>query len=223
MTWNNDWPDGTKSVKTNENSGVQNTQYIKSRMNFDHYWDQDADSNGHHAKVEMPSLENASTFSKVTLDANNDPSAFTNTSMKCMFYTRPKTSTEAPGNQISEPYAFVEDTANTAKQYMQIGARVMLKFSVSGGSIVNNANGNPWDYMHNITNVVRDSTGIFNVTFKTLPSADYVAIATALRDSGSVKSVNIKSQTTTTLQLLCTNEDGNARDPSGINLIIFGG
>lgn len=54
MPWNSTWPDGSKSVKGNEASGAQNTTYIETEMQDDHYWNEDSNKDGHHKKVEMP-------------------------------------------------------------------------------------------------------------------------------------------------------------------------
>lgn len=53
MTWNTLWPDGSKTVKANETPGQQNTTYIKTTMQEDHYWDEDGTKDGRHKKVEM--------------------------------------------------------------------------------------------------------------------------------------------------------------------------
>ena len=54
MVWNSTWPDGSKPVKGNTATGNQNTSYIETTMNIDHYWNIGMDEDGHHAKVEMP-------------------------------------------------------------------------------------------------------------------------------------------------------------------------
>lgn len=52
MPWNGSWPIGTQSVKSNRVTGQENTTYIKSTMEVDHYWI--GAYPGKHAKVTMP-------------------------------------------------------------------------------------------------------------------------------------------------------------------------
>ena len=54
MTWNNPWPVGTQSVKTNLVPGQQNTDYIETYMNKDHYWDDSTNTDGHHKWMQLP-------------------------------------------------------------------------------------------------------------------------------------------------------------------------
>lgn len=54
MPWNTIFPDGSKSVKQNETPGQQNTTYIKTTMNNDHYWDIGSNEDGRHKYVNMP-------------------------------------------------------------------------------------------------------------------------------------------------------------------------
>jgi len=53
MVWHVVAPDGTKSVKANETILQENTTYIKTTENTDHYWHVGADEDGHHQQVQM--------------------------------------------------------------------------------------------------------------------------------------------------------------------------
>lgn len=53
MVWRTTFPDGSKSVKANESIGQDNTTYIKTTMQLDHFWDESA-SDGYHRKVSYP-------------------------------------------------------------------------------------------------------------------------------------------------------------------------
>ena len=54
MTWNNPVIDGTKSVKFNKTAPNENTNYIETNMQLDHFWDEDANEDGHHRQIQMP-------------------------------------------------------------------------------------------------------------------------------------------------------------------------
>lgn len=53
MTWTNPVVDGTKSVAFNKAAMNNNTAYIETKLQLDHYWDEDANKDGHHKLVEM--------------------------------------------------------------------------------------------------------------------------------------------------------------------------
>ena len=57
MVWNATWPDGAQSVKQNTTPGQQNTTYIKTTQNNDHFWDFGTNEDGHHRKVSMENYE----------------------------------------------------------------------------------------------------------------------------------------------------------------------
>lgn len=56
MVWSNISPDGTKSVKSNTPNMLANTQYTKTTMNVDHFWDVGVNQDGHHKQVQMPKM-----------------------------------------------------------------------------------------------------------------------------------------------------------------------
>jgi hypothetical protein len=53
MVWHTTAPDGTKSVKENKSILQDNTDYIKTTMNIDHFWDIDSNHDGHHKEVQL--------------------------------------------------------------------------------------------------------------------------------------------------------------------------
>lgn len=183
MTWNSIWPLGTTSVKNNRASGQQNTAYMETKQKLDHYWNENANNDGHHRYVEMPNITAASRPSGI--DVNKDPSALA-AGQTCLLYTRKKTPTESPGAQYDEPYVYTE--AGAVKQYMQLGFHVMVHFTISGP-------GDPSQaevlYSHNLATqtdvpkgVKRDGTGLYTLNFaKDLPSANYILFGSAMRSS----------------------------------------
>ncbi len=54
MVWSANSPDGTISVKANTPNMLANTQYTKTTMNVDHFWDVGVNQDGHHKQVQMP-------------------------------------------------------------------------------------------------------------------------------------------------------------------------
>lgn len=61
MVWNSLWPDGTTSVKQNSSTGQQNTSYIETSMNQDHFWNRGTDEDGHHKAINMKNYADTST------------------------------------------------------------------------------------------------------------------------------------------------------------------
>lgn len=67
MPWNSTYPDGSKSVKQNEAPGQENTTYLETIGDVDHYFDIGSNEDGHHRQVQM--VEKAS---DLTLDTGMD-------------------------------------------------------------------------------------------------------------------------------------------------------
>lgn len=54
MSWNSIWPDPTKSVAANTPKGQENTNYIETTMNNDHFWNIGTNQDGRHNAINMP-------------------------------------------------------------------------------------------------------------------------------------------------------------------------
>lgn len=54
MPWNAISPDGTKSVKANTPTMLENTTYTETTMNISHYWDEGSNLDGQHQFVASP-------------------------------------------------------------------------------------------------------------------------------------------------------------------------
>lgn len=52
--WNPVWPNGAVSVRANTIPGQQNTNYINSIENVNHYWNVGANFDGNHRFIQMP-------------------------------------------------------------------------------------------------------------------------------------------------------------------------
>lgn len=156
MTWNTLFPDGTKAASAMVTPGQQNTAYIKTTMNQDHFWDEDANKDGHHQFVKCPKLESGGSPDDPTLGADIDG---------CIYY-KEKTSAESVDQQDVQP--FYRD-ANMIMQMCAI--RAMGVFTVSGGVVT-------MRYSHNLdstTPVDRTAAGTYTVNFDTdMPSTAYL-------------------------------------------------
>lgn len=204
MTWNSVWPDGTVSVKANETPGRQNTTYIETNSQKDHYWAEDANNDGHHKKIEMPNISNISE-DPFALDANGDPTSLS-PSQECMLYTREKTATEATITQNDEPFAYVieDPTGTPVNHYMQLGFRAMVHFTepVSGThpAAPNTLAQSEVVYSHNIAlqsagtpGVVRNARGDYTITFAVaLPSQYYVVFGGGIRDATGTSPIHVQ-------------------------------
>lgn len=69
MTWNNPWPVGSVSVKSNELTGTQNTAYLESKLKLNHFFNEA--NAGKHKFVELPigSLPTGLASGEITLYA----------------------------------------------------------------------------------------------------------------------------------------------------------
>lgn len=59
MPWNSTWPLGSVSVKTNRPTGQENTTYIETTENVDHFFNIAANKDGHHNVIQQPAQFNA--------------------------------------------------------------------------------------------------------------------------------------------------------------------
>lgn len=237
MTWDVNWPDGTKSVKANLTTGNNNMSYIETKLQLDHYYDESGDDDGHHAKVELPTIDVAEaklTAQGITLTDDFPQSLGSNQS--CMYFARTKTATEAPDLQMAEPYAYtIKDPGGTPiNQYMQLGFRCLVNFTVDTSA---NSFAIVIKYSHNVASVVRNSEGEFTVTFtKELPTNNYIPFGTAMRrasgtPSGSnplfiaplISNTKTDSFTTASFTFRTFSSSDSPRDPSLVTLAIVGG
>lgn len=234
MPYNSTAPDGTKSVKDNESILQDNTTYVETTSKVDHYFNEDANNDGHHKKIEMPNISSIA-GDPFALDANGDPTVLS-TGQECMFYTREKTATEAPDSQEDEPFAYTikDPTGTPVNQYMQLGSRVLVHFDVglsSGGHAID------IKYSHNVATVVRNGVGDFTVTFNNAtPSNNYIPYGMAMRrasgnPSGSnalflapvISNTKADAFSTTFFRFKTWSSSDSPRDPSSVTLSIMGG
>jgi len=234
MPWNSTWPDGTVSVKANDATGVQNTNYIKATMGAsivgtntgattDHFWDVDANLNGHHRFVKMPKFTS-------TAVAPDDTDPAIGVGIDAAYYAKLKLTLESTAAQ--DVQAFFKNTTSPVMQLL--GIRAMGVFT--GGAA------DPTQaevlYSHNLATqtagtkgIVHTSTGHYTVTFATaLPTANYLILGGAIRDSdaellfgvrGNASLAAVKS--TTMFKFSTQSDGGTVHNPLQAWFICFGG
>ncbi|MEN8236138.1 MAG: hypothetical protein ABFQ95_01095 [Pseudomonadota bacterium] len=216
MTWTGGaTPDGTKSVKDNKSIIQDNFAYTESTMQKDHFFD-DANSNldGRHQFAQMPKNESGGN--------PDDPTIATD--MDLVYYSKEKTSTEAPDLQMVEPFAISND--GTSNQVMQMGFRALIHFEVGPSPTFTITP----KYSHNCT-VARTGPGLFTLTFTTpMPTSNYIFFGTALRSSGNglvivpqsgTKAIKITASSLSFATV--STKDSDARDPLVVTLAVCGG
>lgn len=224
MAWNSLAPDGTISVKANKTVLRDNTIYVETNMNKDHFWNIGSNEDGHHRYVQMPKF---TTPQLSTTPANPTLSA----SMDGVYYCKQKTLAESDAQQDVQP--FYENFASNipSTQIMQLlGIRCMCVFNAPGGVVT-------VKYSHNLTSVVRTSLGEFTATFPQLPSENYLFLGGVVGPvvSGGANSI-VFIPATNTLSTSKTNTfikfnvassstvSGVSRfDPTQCWFVIFGG
>ena len=166
MSWNTDSPDGTKSVKANNDILQANTTYTETEMNKDHFWNIGADEDGHHKFAQMPKYTDGAvaTPTSPTLDAGMD----------LAFFSRLKTALESTVHQDVQPYA---RNANAIMQLL--GIRACGVFNHVAGNVAQTL-----VYKHNVTSVTRQATGRYSVAFTTaLPSNNYLIFGGGMKQT----------------------------------------
>ena len=165
MAWNSVWPVGTSSVKANRSTGAANTTYIKTTMNVDHHWNDDTSAlDGHHQFVQMPKADSGGTPTAPSLAG----------SMDLVTYAMERTAIQSEDNTDVQPEAI-----NAWGAMQLLGIRAMGLFNIStpggGGSIVQNANGDNWEYAFNLTSITRTAEARYTVAFDTnMPTNNYL-------------------------------------------------
>ncbi len=219
MTWlGNGTVDGDKSVKDNKPRINGSFKYIEDTMKNDHFWSPEGNSNldGHHQFNQMPKYESGGNPA--------DPAIATD--MDLVYYSREKTSTEAPDLQTVEPFAKMNDGTND--QIMQLGCRAMVQFdgrSTNGSCTIK--------YSHNVSSVTRTAQGQYTINFSTdLPTENYIVQGSNMRGSTdailatSVQGAASKSSSMTKSLVkvsFASTDAGGLRDPLVGMISVIGG
>lgn len=166
MPWNNNWPDGTQSVKQNRPTGQQNTNYIQTEMNKDHFWNSGVNQDGHHKWAQMVATNDA--------DKSLQTNASNATDIDLTYFNRYKTPTESTFQQSSEAFAVSQRSiAPFTQDILQLlGIRAMAVFNSVPGNVPQTL-----VYSFNVTNVIRQTTGRYEMNYTNLlPSRDYAVL-----------------------------------------------
>jgi len=168
MSWNTDAPDGTKSVKANNDILQANTTYTETEMNKDHFWNIGADEDGHHKFAQMPKYTDGAvaTPTSPTLD----------TGMDLAFFSRLKTAVEAT-------------VAQDVQAYVRNAGAIMQLLGIRACCVFNNVAGNVAQsivYKHNITSVTRQTTGRYSVVYAdALPTDNYLIFGGGMKETAN--------------------------------------
>ena len=157
MVWQTTAPDGAQSVQANKAILQANTDYIKTTMNVDHFWDNGADEAGHHQFVQSPKFEVAA--------VPDDPTVATG--MDGVSYFKQKSAAEALDAQAVLPF-FKDDAPNPAVLEI-LGIRACCLFEgrgTNGAATIR--------YAHNVSGVQRTAQGLYTISYASdLPTNNY--------------------------------------------------
>ena len=175
MPWNLNWPDGTQAVKNNRPTGQQNTAYIQTELNKDHFWNIGVDEDGHHKWAQMV----ATNDTNKALPTN----AVNATGMDLTYFTRYKTSAESTAQQDSQPFAVAQSSVIPFPQAVLqlLGIRAMAVFNHVAGNVAQSI-----VYQHNVSSVTRIADGTYGVVYtNSLPSDNYLVLGGGMKSTSN--------------------------------------
>lgn len=163
MVWNVNSPDGAKSVKQNTIPMQQNTAYLLSTQQKDHFFNEGADEDGHHKWAQMVATNDA--------DKSLQTNASLATGMDLVYFSRFMTASETNSvitAQNTQAFVVSQNSTTPNPAVLQLlGIRACCLFNVSGGVVT-------MLYRFNVSGIVRDSPGKFRANFtNNLPTENY--------------------------------------------------
>ncbi len=189
MAWAPLAPDGSKSVKANEAILQGNTTYTEDTMSNDHFWDSGGTTDGRHQFVQSPKFESGGSPANPTVASGMDGA----------LYFKQKTAAETALENII-PY--FKDAAVSPAVLEMMGIRSCGLVTIGATptfTIVER-------YKHNLTSIIRDSAGVYDITFPALPSQYYLPFVMALRRGSAGESayatIDATVKTTTGMRVL---------------------
>jgi len=190
----------------------QNTTYVETTMNVDHYWNIGVNEDGHHKVVQMTKSAGDVTIA---------------TSMDNVIYSRDKTAAEVPSGSVFS----LEGYLRTGAGIMQLlGIRACVIFDVDPNTQAVTIN-----YKHNVSSVVRNATGKYTVNYASaLPSNRYMVICGGIRQNSTDNGMFVGLQSANTnpndvkstgkCELITVrNESASLVDPLQAWAVMFGG
>jgi hypothetical protein len=155
MAWNNPVINGANSVASNKTPLNENSAYIETSMQLDHYWDENANLDGRHKQVNMP-------------NQSPDPSIGTD----CDGVIFHKEITKNAGG-TTENVAVHKNSS----MVNYLGIRAWVNFDYNGATTTITVKS-----QYGVTSVTKLDKGRFQITFsQTLPTNNYVISGTAIR------------------------------------------
>jgi len=204
MPWNNPVINGSNSVSSNKTPLNQNSAYIETTQQVDHFWDNgNSNYDGHHDVIESISQSGTPTLS---------------TDMTSAMWSK-DIAQPARATDLTEPYYRGKFGGSTFISQFGL-VRAMVNFDgrgTNGAATVN--------YSYNVSGVSRTGTGVYVVTFTTaLPSASYVPCLFSFKSGNKLSPYTETAFATGTFTI--KNADfntGSETDPTVCTLVIFGG
>lgn len=199
MPWNNPVINGSNSVSSNKTPLNQNSAYIETTMQVDHFWDNgNSNYDGHHDVVESISQSGTPTLS---------------TDMTSAIWAKDIAQT-ARATNLTELYHRGLFGASTI--ISQIGLiRAVVVFT--GAATI--------QYSFNVASVTANGSGQYTIVYtNALPSAYYIPLFYSYK-SGA-KQIGYTQTAPTTAQIVMRNADfntGTDQNPDIAGVVIFGG
>jgi len=240
MTWSDNWPDGTLSVKANKPQGNSNMAYISYNMGNqivgtngvapalearDHFWKISSTYDGRHRFVQNPSFVN---------DLGESAVPEIGSDMAGVFYLKVKSSDESPDVQKPEP--FHKSVSGASGQILQLGFRCICTFTYTNtvgefpiqSNYLYTHNVKPYDTVipHTNSGIKRTSQGVYKISFENpLPSRNYALIGSGYNNVNlplyvAISSNSARQLDSVTVQFL----NGNTlHDPRYGSIMLVGG
>lgn len=222
MVWNVNSPDGAKSVKQNTIPMQQNTAYLLSTQQKDHFFNEGSDEDGHHKWAQMVATNDAnkSLQTNMTLAAGIDASYFTR-------FMTPGETNSVGTEANTQPFFVSQNSTIPNESIMQLlGIRACAVFNVVGGVVT-------VVYKFNMTSVARTAQGKYTATYtNSLPSNAYMVLGGAIYNGGisNILSLNViggtdlvNNKNVSQCLLRITTETNTTADPLQAWFICFGG
>lgn len=213
MVWKIKCPDEDLSVEDNGPIIQSNMDYIKDKLDLDHFFGSNTTEDGRHRFVQMIKSESAGIPTDPTLASNMDG----------VFYSKKKTAAESPDNEDVQPFFL-----NNANAMQLLGIRACVVFDISGTTYT-------IKYKYNVKTVTTYGiTGMYTITYENdLPSDNYLVFAGGIRNTagleapivmavkGSATVEAVKSKSKVIVETRSTSND--RKDPIQAWVVCFGG
>lgn len=199
MPWNTTCPVGGNSVKDNNSVIQDNITYIKTTMQNDHYWDEDATKDGYHKKVSL---------------INQSPAPSLPAAMNGLIY--------AFVNVSTQPYF-----RNSADIMQLLGIRACAVFNASGTiaysfNVTSVSHPSTGNFTLNFTNALPNNNYlVLGGAIRDTSSSGSSSSELIFEIPGASTLTNVKS--TALVKVMCKSDGGTFHDPLQMWAVCFGG